>query len=377
MRRLFALVAAVILLDTMFYAAIAPLLPTYADDLGLSKTAAGILSASYAAGTLLASIPAGFFAARVGVRVTMLTGLGLIAVSSVAFAFANEIVVLDLARFAEGVGGAFAWTAGLTWILATAPRERRGQMIGSVLAVAIFGIMLGPVLGAVATVLGPEAVFSAVGAGAAALACWAAVTPPARLEGRDSPAKVLAVIATAPVLVAFWLVVLPSMLSGLFDVLVPLRLDELGASGVAVGAVFLVAAAIEAGTAPRVGAFSDRRGAMTPIRFGLVAGAVAALVMPLPGTIVLVAVALVAVVLALSLIWTPAMAMLSDAAENAGLNLAFAAALTNLAWSGGQVIGGSAGPALADAASDATAYAVVAGLFALTFLTFAARRRAA
>ena len=68
MRRLFALVAAVILLDTMFYAAIAPLLPTYADDLGLSKTAAGILSASYAAGTLLASIPAGFFAARVGVR---------------------------------------------------------------------------------------------------------------------------------------------------------------------------------------------------------------------------------------------------------------------------------------------------------------------
>ena len=183
-------------------------------------------------------------------------------------------------------------------------------------------------------------------------------------------------IATAPVLAAFWLVALPSMLSGLFDVLVPLRLDALGASGVAVGAVFLIAAAIEAGTAPKVGSFSDRRGAMTPIRLGLVAGAVTAIVMPLPETVVLVAVALVALVLALSMIWTPAMAQLSDMAENAGLNLAFAAALVNLAWSGGQVVGGSAGPALAEATTDATAYAAVAGLFALTFLVLAVRRRA-
>ena len=76
MRRLFPLVAAVILVDTMFYAAITPLLPEYADDLGLSKTAAGILSASYAAGTLLAALPSGWLAARIGFRPTMLAGLG-------------------------------------------------------------------------------------------------------------------------------------------------------------------------------------------------------------------------------------------------------------------------------------------------------------
>ena len=59
MRRLFPLVAAVILTETMFYSAITPLLPGYADDLGLSKASAGILSASYAAGTLLAAMPSG------------------------------------------------------------------------------------------------------------------------------------------------------------------------------------------------------------------------------------------------------------------------------------------------------------------------------
>ena len=38
MRRLFLLVSAVVLVDTAFYAAIAPVLPHYADELGLSKT---------------------------------------------------------------------------------------------------------------------------------------------------------------------------------------------------------------------------------------------------------------------------------------------------------------------------------------------------
>ena len=41
MRRLFWLVAAVVLVDTMFFAAVAPLLPHYSDELDLSKTGAG------------------------------------------------------------------------------------------------------------------------------------------------------------------------------------------------------------------------------------------------------------------------------------------------------------------------------------------------
>ena len=106
MRRLFLLVAAVVFVDMSFYAAISPLLPHYADELDLSKAAAGILSASYAAGTLLAALPSGWLAARFGVKPTVLTGLGLLAGSSLAFGLAHDVVVLDLARFAQGVGGA-------------------------------------------------------------------------------------------------------------------------------------------------------------------------------------------------------------------------------------------------------------------------------
>ena len=80
MRRLFGLVAAVVLLDSLFYSSIAPLLPHYSDELGLSKTGAGILSGSYAAGTLLASIPSGYLAARRGPKTAVMVGLGLLAV---------------------------------------------------------------------------------------------------------------------------------------------------------------------------------------------------------------------------------------------------------------------------------------------------------
>jgi MFS family permease len=376
MRRLFLLVAAVILVDTMFYAAIAPLLPEYADDLGLSKTAAGVLSASYAAGTLLASIPAGFAAARLGVRPTMLAGLTLLAGSSAVFAFADDVVILDLARFAQGIGGACAWTAGLTWLIATAPRERRGEVIGAVLAVAIAGFMLGPVLGGVATVVGQGPVFGLVAVVAVVLATRAARTPAANPEEPQPPRAIAAAVLTAPVLVAFWLVALPSILTGALDVLVPLRLDELGASGVAVGAVFLIAAASEAGLSPRVGAFSDRRGRLLPIRIGLLASAAMAIVLPLPETVVLLGLATVVVVLVMSLLWTPAMALLSDRSEAAGLDLAFGAALVNLAWAGGHVLGGSAGSSLAQDTSDGLAYGVVAALFVLTTLALSRRRGA-
>jgi MFS family permease len=377
MRRLFVLVAAVILVETMFYAAIVPLLPEYSDQLGLSKTSAGILSASYAAGALIAALPSGWLTARVGVRRAMLIGLGLVCGSSLVFAFAENVVVLDLARFAQGVGGTCAWTGGLTWLLAAGSDERRGELVGSVLSVAVAGILLGPVVGGAATVVGPEVVFSAVAALAAALWLWVLATPDAAPAPGISLRRVAGAILTRPVLFAFWLVVLPSMLAGVVDVLAPLRLDELGATGVGVGAVFLLAAAIEAVISPLIGRFSDRRGRLTPIRFGLLAAPVAALAVAIPKSPVLLGAMVVVVFLAMTLIWTPAMTLLSENGESAGLDLAFATALVSLAWAGGQVLGGSAGAGLADVSSDAVAYAATAGFFLLTLGAILSRRGAA
>ena len=47
----------IVLVDTMFYAAITPLLLKLVDDLDLGKNGAGVLTGAYAAGTLLGSLP--------------------------------------------------------------------------------------------------------------------------------------------------------------------------------------------------------------------------------------------------------------------------------------------------------------------------------
>ena len=379
MRRLFALVATVLLVDTMFLAALVPLLPSYVDDLGISKAAAGVLSASYPAGTLLASLPSGWVAARIGVRPTMLIGLGLLGVSSIAFAFGDTILVLDLARFAQGIGGAFAWTAGLAWLIGAAPSDRRGEMIGSAMAAAVTGLLLGPVLGSIATAVGPEAVFTGVAVLAAALIAWTLTTPRSAPAPVRSLREVADAILTPPILLGFWLVAVPSVLAGAVEVLAPLRLDELGASGTAIGAIFLVSAAIEAAISPAIGRLSDRRGRLRIVRVGLLAGTGAALLLPLPATVAVLAVVVVTVFLALTLTWTPSMALLSERTESAGIDLAFGTALLSLAWAGGQVLGGSAMSALADATSDGIAYASIALLLGVTVAALGApgRRRGA
>src|SRR5260221_628492 len=119
MRRLLILASTMVFFDVAFYAAIAPLLPDYVADFDLSKAEAGILAAAYAAGTLLASLPAGFVATRMGPRRTVIGGLLLLGASSLVFGLAREIALLDAARFAQGVSGALIWSGALTWAAGT------------------------------------------------------------------------------------------------------------------------------------------------------------------------------------------------------------------------------------------------------------------
>ena len=173
LRRLLFLASSIVFLDTVFFAAIVPLLPTYAAEFDLCKTGAGILAAAYPAGTFLGALPGGWLTARIGVRPTVVVGLATLIASSLAFAFANSIVVLDLARFVQGLGGAASWAGAVGWLVGAAPRERRGELIGSAMAAAIVGALGGPVLGAAAVALSPEIVFSGVALAAVGLLAWA------------------------------------------------------------------------------------------------------------------------------------------------------------------------------------------------------------
>lgn len=365
-RRLVTLVSAIVLVDTMFYAVVAPLLPALTDDLHLSKAAAGLLAGAYPAGTLLGSLPSGLLASRTGPRATVLVGLTLLAASTLVFGFAHHIVLLDLARFVQGLGGACSWAGGLAWLIASAPAERRGQLIGTALGWAIGGALFGPVLGALADATAPEVVFSSVVVFAGGLVAWALTMPEAAPVERQGLADVRIALARPDVRVAMWLVTLPALAFGVLGVLGPLRLDHFGFSSAAVAGTYLVAAGVEALVSPYVGRLSDRHGRLAPIRRGLAVAAGLLLVVTLPGSGVVLALLLVLLAASFGLFWAPAMALLTDVADATGLALGFAFALVNLAWAAGQVVGSGLGGEAAKLTGDGVPLAVVAAACGVT-----------
>jgi MFS family permease len=367
-RRLVLVVGAIVFVDTMFYAAIAPLLPTLAHELHLSKFAAGVMTASYPLGTLLASVPAGVLAARAGPKFTVTLGLTLLAASTLAFGFLHNELLLDVARFIEGVGGACSWSGGLAWIVAEAPTERRGALIGSAIGAAVAGALFGPLIGTAASAVGRGAAFSGVVVFATALIVIAQRIPSTHVDSAQGARHLFAALRVQAVLVAMWLVTLPAVASGMINVLGPLRMHDLGASAAAIGAAFLVAAAVEAVLSPVIGRWSDRRGRMAPIRYGLVGAAVLLLCFTLPQAAALLGILIVATDAALGGFWAPAMAMLADAADRQGLDQGLASALANLAWAGGQILGSGVGGAVAKAAGDGLPTIAAAMLCAGTFL---------
>lgn len=361
-RRLVLVIGAVMFVDTMFYAVIAPLLPALTHELHLSKLSAGVMTASYPLGTLLGSVPGGILAARAGPRPTVITGLGLLAGSTVAFALLHDAGALDLARLVEGIGGACSWAGGLAWIASETPSERRGALIGRTLAAAIAGALFGPVIGTVASAVGRAPAFGAVIVMAALLIEACRRLPSRHVSGEQGLSELRAAFSKPGIRSGMWLVALPAIASGVMTVLAPLRLHQLGAGAAAIGATFLLAAAAEALASPAVGALSDRRGRLLPLRLGLALASALLLCFTLPASALLLGALVVAVDGALGAFWAPAMAMLSDAAERHALDQGLAAALMNLAWAAGQTLGSGAGGPLAKASGDALPTGMAAAL---------------
>jgi MFS family permease len=367
LRRLLVLVGAVVLVDTMFYAALTPLLPHYAKELGLSKAGAGVLAGSYAVGALVGGIPAGLLASWFGVKRTLLLGLGGMIVTTVLFGFAQSEWLLDSARFLQGFASACSWTAALAWLVADAPAARRGRLIGSAMGAAIFGAMLGPVIGGIASLTSPEATFGGVACLGFVLAAAAATTPSRHPAKRQPVSLLFGALGNRRVLASVGFVALPATTFGVINVLGPLRLHDLGLGAAAIGSIWLVGAAFEAAEAPFVGHISDRRGRLLPLRAGLVgAGVCLALFPVLDERWWLFAPAIIVCSSALGAFWAPAMSLASDEADAIGLDYAFGFALINLAWAPAQIVGAAGGGALADLTSDAVPYLVLATLCALT-----------
>ena len=368
MRRLLLLASAMIFFDVAFFAAIAPLLPDYVDELGLSKAAGGdplrLLRGRHADRRA-----AGRLRRQPGRAAAHASSAACCCSASPASSSASstQIDLLDAARFTQGIAGALIWSGALTWLITSSPEENRGRVIGTALGTAVAGALLGPALGALAASIGTGLVFGSVLVITLALAYAASRLPEARAPERQSLREVVATAAqqadrrrrrsSSPS---------PSVMFGAIEVLVPLRIDSLGGGHGVIAAGFIAGAALEAVLAPIAGRLSDRVGRRLPYVIGLTICAVAMIAIALAQTLGAVLAALIVTSLGAGLCFAPALTLLSDIAESSSLHQGFAAGLSNMAWASGQVVGGIGGGVVASLTGNAAPSIAIAVLLLVT-----------
>jgi MFS family permease len=363
MRRLLLLVCAVVWVDTMLYAALTPLLPHFTHTLHLSKAGAGALVGADAAGALIGGLPGGAAAARLGARRAVLGGLTLMALASLGFAFADGFWPLATARFFQGCASGFTWAGAFAWLLAAAPRDRRGTLIGTALGAAVFGALFGPVVGAAAALIGRATVFTALAGLAVVLGAWAMRLEPIPPESPSLSAWGRA-LRNSRFRSGLALMALPSLLWGVLSTLAPLHLAAAGWGAAAIGGAWLVASAFETILSPTAGRVLDRRGVALPVQIALAAGAAVSVGLALSPRPLAYVPLLVVAGGAYGVLFTPAFALIADGAEQTGLAQGMAFGLMNAAWATGALIGPAAGGAIAAASGDVVPFLIAAGLCA-------------
>ena len=361
MRSIVFVASAVLFTETLMYAAMSPLLPSLSREFALTKAQAGVLVAAYPLGQVVAALPLVFFVARAGVRVSVVCGLAMLGLMSVAFGLASTYDLLVASRLLQGVAGALCWSSALGWLVESLPRARRGEVIGVAMGVSSAGLLLGPVFGGLAAFVGRDVAFAAIGVVGMPLAVAVAVRRDTAVTAeRPSLTEITAAHATRDVLVGQGMLLLPGLLVGVLGVLGPLQLYRAGIGSSGIATTFLVAAATGVLLRPFVGRWSDRRGRVAPIRACLIFAAPLTFAMPFVGNRWILAAVVVVAFALYETLWGPAIAFLADCYERTGIQQGSGFALMNIASGVGMVVGAAAGGFAARMLGDRVVYSAVA-----------------
>ncbi len=143
-------------MDMMGMLMVVPLVPLYAKDMGASDTMVGVLLGSHAFAMLVTAPLWGRLSDRYGRRPAILLGIVMAGIAFLVFAVTNDLWVLLLSRLVQGAG---AGTIGViqAYISDTVEPNQRAKALGWFTAATSAGVMVGPVVGSLATNLGMHA----------------------------------------------------------------------------------------------------------------------------------------------------------------------------------------------------------------------------
>jgi MFS family permease len=129
------------------YGIVAPAIPAFARQFGVSTTAAAGVISAFALMRIVGALPAGRLVERIGERRTMAAGITIVAVSSVLAGLSGSFTELLVLRGVGGLGSAMFGVSAQTLLLRTVAADQRGRASGLYSGGFLLGSISGPAIG--------------------------------------------------------------------------------------------------------------------------------------------------------------------------------------------------------------------------------------
>ncbi|HMK56095.1 MAG TPA: MFS transporter, partial [Dissulfurispiraceae bacterium] len=263
-----------------------PVLPLFAAHLGAGPSGIGLIAAVSAFTGVIASIPAGIMADRVGKRRMLVFSAVVFSSAPVLYLFVSDIAQLAVVRLYHGFATAIFLPVAMALVSDLFAAER-GEKMGWFSTSTLLGRFVAPMAGG--SIIGalsfnpdlPFKVVYAVCAAAGFVTLFFAVRIPAGTGGsqqkrtwKETADIFRVVISSRTIVITSGVEAAILFAYGTFETFLPLYSIEAGLSAYEVG-MFLSSQVITlALTKPVMGKFSDRHGRRPQILFGALAGAV-------------------------------------------------------------------------------------------------------
>ena len=129
------------------YGIVAPGIPAFARQFGVSTAAAASVISAFALMRIIGALPSGRLVDRLGERRMIAVGIAIVAASSVLAGFAGSFAQLIVLRGVGGLGSAMFSVGAQTLLLRSVPSEQRGRASGLYTGGFLLGGISGPAIG--------------------------------------------------------------------------------------------------------------------------------------------------------------------------------------------------------------------------------------
>jgi DHA1 family multidrug resistance protein-like MFS transporter len=149
-----AVLSAVAFSVAVGFGLVAPVITPFAKSFGVGKAAAGAVLSVFALMRLASALACGRLVNRIGERLVLALGIGIVGVSSALAGASQSYVQLLTLRGAGGVGSAMFSVSAMSIVLRSTPPASRGRAVGLFSGSFLLGGIAGPGLGSTVAHLG-------------------------------------------------------------------------------------------------------------------------------------------------------------------------------------------------------------------------------